>query len=287
MTTILDGKLLANRLNDELKQKIYDAKLKHGRKPGLATLIIGEDPGSKMYIDMKIKACEAVGIMSLHHKISADTKKEKILKIIDDMNKQNDIDGILVQVPLPPQLKESQAEILERISLDKDVDGFSMTSMGLTVVGDETFGACTPKGMIRLLERNNIPIEGKEVVIVNRTTVIGKPLAMMFINRSATVTICHSKTRDIDFHLKRADIIALGVGKVNFLTADRIKEGVVVLDAGINRNEQGKLCGDADFENIKDKCSAITPVPGGVGPMTIAMLMENTYLSYFRRMNKK
>ncbi|MCP4763401.1 MAG: bifunctional 5,10-methylenetetrahydrofolate dehydrogenase/5,10-methenyltetrahydrofolate cyclohydrolase [archaeon] len=286
MVIILDGRTLRATILDELKIKIEEATNKFGRKPGLATILVGEDDASKLYVGMKVRACEQIGIYS--QKIILDEKisKEDLLGKLDEVNKDPKIDGILLQLPLPGELKNSTNEFLEKISTDKDVDGFSPRSIGLGVMGDETFGACTPKGMIRLLERNNIPIEGKEVVIVNRTTVIGKPLSMMFIKRHGTVTVCHSKTKDLDFHMKRADILAVGTGRVNFVTADRIKEGCVVLDAGINRNTEGKLCGDADFEGIKDKCSAITPVPGGLGPMTIAMLMENTYLSFMKRMEK-
>jgi methylenetetrahydrofolate dehydrogenase (NADP+)/methenyltetrahydrofolate cyclohydrolase len=286
MTLILDGKTLANTLNEELKIKIGASIEKFGRNPGLATILVGEDPASKLYVGMKVKTCERLGIYSKNIPLSFEISKEKLIEEIKKVNEDEKIDGILLQLPLPGKLKDDTNEILDQISPEKDVDGFLPNSMGLGMIGDETFGACTPKGMIRLLERNNITIEGKEVVIINRTTVIGKPLAMMFIKRHGTVTVCHSKTKDLNFHMKRADILAVGVGRAKFVTTDKIKDGVVVLDAGINRDENNKLCGDADFEAIKDKCSAITPVPGGVGPMTIAMLMENTYLSYLKRMNK-
>ena len=285
MTIILDGKSLANTLNEELKVKIAEATKKYGRKPGLATILVGEDPASKLYVGMKVKTCARLGIHSQNIPLPLDISKADLIEKIEEVNKDEKIDGILLQLPLPGILKDDTNEILEKISPSKDVDGFLPNSMGLGMIGDETFGACTPKGMIRLLERNNIPIEGQEVVIINRTSVIGKPLSMMFIKRHGTVTVCHSRTRDLDFHMKRADILAVGVGRVKFVTTDKIKNGVVVLDAGINRDENGKLCGDADFDGIKDKCSAITPVPGGVGPMTIAMLMENTYLSYLKQIN--
>lgn len=287
MVIILDGKTLSAKINEETKKKIEDAVKLYGRNPGLATIIVGDDPASKMYVDMKIKTCTNIGINSTHTNLSASVDKSDIIQKLQELNADPNIDGILLQLPLPDKFKDDTNEIVQYISPEKDVDGFLPNSMGLIMMGDETFGTCTPKGMIRLLERNDVVMEGKEVVIVNRTTVIGKPLAMMFIKRNATVTICHSKTRDLEAHLKRADIIAVGIGKVNFLTADKIKEGVVVLDAGINKNKEGKTCGDADFEGIKSKCSAITPVPGGIGPMTIAMLMENTYLSYMKRMEKK
>ncbi|MBD3351487.1 MAG: bifunctional methylenetetrahydrofolate dehydrogenase/methenyltetrahydrofolate cyclohydrolase [Candidatus Lokiarchaeota archaeon] len=283
MTLILDGKKLAATINEEIKNKVDQAAKKYNRQPGLATILVGEDPASELYVGMKVKACNRLGIHSEQIRLSENVTKEKLINKIHEINDNPKIDGILLQLPLPKDLKQHTNKILQEIAPDKDVDGFLPRSIGLVVMGDETYGACTPKGMIRLLERNDVEIEGKEVVIVNRTTVIGKPLAVMFTNRHGTVTVCHSRTKDLDFHLKRADIIAVGVGKVKFLTADRIKEGVVVLDAGINHDENGKLCGDADFEGIKDKCAAITPVPGGVGPMTIAMLMENTYLSFMNR----
>lgn len=283
MVTILDGKALSKKINDETKEKISASTDEYGRSPGLATVLVGEDPASKLYVGMKIKTCKRLGIYSLNIPLDPDISKSDLIKKLHELNANDKVDGILLQLPLPGDLKEHTNEILQEISPDKDVDGFLPRSIGLTTMGDETYGACTPKGMIRLLERYDVPIEGKEVVIVNRTTVIGKPLAMMFLKRHGTVTVCHSRTRDLDFHLKRADIVAVGVGRVNFLTSDRIKEGAVVLDAGINRDENDKLCGDADFDGIKDKCSAITPVPGGIGPMTIAMLMENTYLSFVKR----
>lgn len=277
---ILDGRILANKLNSELKEKIRIEVSNHQRPPCLATILVGEDEASHVYVGMKRKTCEKLGIKSLHHQLNEKTEIADLRNLVVELNEDPTVDGILVQMPLPKHLREFEPEIMRLINPKKDVDGFHPNSIGENTFGDETYGSCTPKGMIRLLEEYNIPIDGQEVVIVNRTNVIGKPLTMMFINRSATVTVCHSHTKDIDFHLKRADIIAVGVGKVNFLTPDRVKPGVVVLDAGINRNSEGKLVGDVAFDAIKDKCGAITPVPGGIGPMTISMLMENTFLSY-------
>ncbi|MHA1583833.1 MAG: bifunctional 5,10-methylenetetrahydrofolate dehydrogenase/5,10-methenyltetrahydrofolate cyclohydrolase [Promethearchaeota archaeon] len=279
---ILDGRELSKKIKTTLTEKVKDTKGKYGRVPGLATILVGEDKASQVYVNMKNKACKAIGFQSFKKVFPPNISIETLVDCVKDFNENPECDGILVQMPLPKHLRQYEPEIMRLITPDKDVDGFHPQNIGENTFGDETYGSCTPKGMIRLLEDYNIPIDGQEVVIVNRTNVIGKPITMMFINRSATVTVCHSHTRDIDFHLKRADIIALGVGKVNFLTPDRVKEGVVVLDAGINRTEDGKLVGDADFEAIKPKCKAITPVPGGVGPMTIAMLMENTYLSYLK-----
>ncbi len=281
-TIILDGRKTRDKIVEDLTEKVKDSVKEYGRPPGLATVLVGEDPASNVYVNMKVKTCKKIGIHSVKRVFQHNLKLEKLLDYIDELNDDERIDGILVQMPLPGELDEHKTEVVNRIRPDKDVDGFSPRNIGLNEFGDETFGSCTPKGMIRLLEEYDLPIRGQEVVIVNRTNVIGKPLAMMFINRDGTVTVCHSKTRDLDFHMKRADILAVGVGRVNFITPNRIKKGVIVLDAGINRDEEGDLCGDADFHAIKHKCKAITPVPGGVGPMTIAMLMENTYLSYLK-----
>lgn len=280
---ILDGRKLKEKLMVDLKQKITENLSKFNRAPGLATVLVGNDKASQVYVNMKNKTCEDVGIRSFKKLFPEDITIETLYEHIAFLNADPDVDGILVQMPLPKHLRKYESKVMEMIAPDKDVDGFHPNSIGLNTFGDETYGSCTPKGMIRLLEENNIPIDGQEVVIVNRTNVIGKPIVMMFLNRSATVTVCHSHTRDLDFHLKRADIIAVGVGRVNFITKDRIKDGVVILDAGINRTEEGKLVGDVDYNSVYSKCCAITPVPGGIGPMTIAMLMENTFLSYIKR----
>ncbi len=286
MGIILDGKITSENIITDLKAKTSIATEKYGRKPGLATILVGADPASQMYVSMKVKACDRVGIYSENIHLSENCTFAQLVETIQKYNSMDTIDGILLQLPLPSHLREQTDNIVQKISPYKDVDGLSPYTMGLTNMGDETYTAATPKGMIRLLEEYNIEIDGKEVVIVNRSIIIGKPLVMMFLKRNGTVTVCHTKTKDLDFHMKRADILVTGVGRVNFVSADRIKDGVVYLDAGINRDENGKLCGDADFQQIKDKCSAITPVPGGVGPMTIAILMENTYLSFLKRIIK-
>jgi methylenetetrahydrofolate dehydrogenase (NADP+) / methenyltetrahydrofolate cyclohydrolase len=286
MGLILDGKVISEKVKNDLKVKISIATKKFGRKPGLATILVGVDPASEMYVSMKIKACERVGIYSENIRLSVDCTYSQLVETIQKFNSMNEIDGILLQLPLPSHLRAQTDDVVQKISAEKDVDGLSPYTMGLTNMGDETYTAATPKGMIRLLEEYNIEIVGKEVVIVNRSIIIGKPLVMMFLKRNGTVTICHTKTKDLDFHMKRADILVTGVGRANFVTADRIKEGVIYLDAGINRDENGKLCGDGNFQEIRDKCSAITPVPGGIGPMTIAILMENTYLSFLKRVQK-
>ncbi len=288
MVKILDGRALRDKILEELKEKIKKTTEKYGREPGLATVLVGESDASKTYVGMKIKTCKSIGMYSLSVELPGDISKDGLMKEIEKINNNPKIDGILLQLPFPGNLKKSTNEILQKIAPDKDVDGLTPNTAGRVIFGDEIFGACTPKGIIRLLERYDVPIEGKEVVIVNRSNIIGKPLAMMFLrkDRNGTVTMCHTKTADIDFHLKRADILVSGVGVPNFITADKIKDGVVILDAGFNRTAEGKPCGDVDFEGVKNKCSAITPSPGGVGPMTIAMLMENTYLSFMERMKK-
>ena len=282
---ILDGKRISQKIIEDLTLKIKTSTEKYGRPPALATVLVGVDKASQVYVNMKRKKCTQIGIRSIEKKFDPSISIEDLCKYIEELNQDNECDGILVQMPLPKHLRQYENRVMELLTPSKDVDGFHPKNIGLSTFGDETYGACTPKGMIRLLEEYKIPIDGQEVVIVNRTNVIGKPITMMFINRSATTTVCHSHTRDLDFHLKRADIIAVGVGRINFITAERIKEGVVILDAGINRNAEGKLVGDVDFENVKAKCKAITPVPGGIGPMTIAMLMENTYLSYLKHVD--
>ena len=287
MVILLDGRKLKEKVLQELKDKILPSTRIYHRPPGLATVIVGFDKASQVYVNMKNKTCDLIGIKSFKIEFPEDIAIELLFQHIRELNENPGVDGILVQMPLPKALRKYEPQVMELIRPDKDVDGFHPYNIGLNTFGDEKYGASTPKGMIRLLEEYEIPIDGQEVVIVNRTNVIGKPLMMMFIKRHATVTVCHSHTRDLDFHLKRADIIALGVGRVNFLTSDRVKEGVVVLDAGINRNSEGKLVGDADFEGIQSKCKAITPVPGGIGPMTIAMLMENTYLAYLKHVNEQ
>jgi methylenetetrahydrofolate dehydrogenase (NADP+)/methenyltetrahydrofolate cyclohydrolase len=286
MGLLLDGKKTSEKVKRELKTKIEGVNKKYGRKPGLATILVGSDSASKLYVDMKIRACDQVGINSENMHLSEDSSYEELIEAIHKFNSDANVDGILLQLPLPPNLRSKTEEIIQEIFPEKDVDGLSPYTMGLTNMGDETYTAATPKGMIRLLEEYNIDIEGKEVVIVNRSIIIGKPLIMMFLKRNGTVTVCHTKTKDLNYHMRRADILVTGVGRVNFVTKDRIKEGVVYLDAGINHDDDGKLCGDADFQGIKEKCSAITPVPGGIGPMTIAMLMENTYLSFLKRVQK-
>ena len=284
---ILDGKALSEKIKESLKGQIPKVKEEYGRVPGLATVIVGNDEASKVYVGMKVKSCEAIGMKSFSYQLKEDTSFEELKILVRELNENPKVDGILVQLPLPKHLRPFTDEILDLIDPKKDVDGFGLSAMGLLQRGIETYASCTPKGMIKVLEENEISIEINEVVIINRTNVIGKPLAFLFLNRNATVTICHSKTKDIKVHTKRADILAVGVGKINFITENMVKDGVVILDAGINRNSDGKLVGDVDYEHVAPKCAAITPVPGGVGPMTIASLLENTLNAFLERIGKK
>jgi len=285
MVEILNGSVLKEEILEDLTNKIEVSAKEYKRAPGLATILIGEDEASKMYIRMKHEICRRLSIYSLDVHIPTESTVDNIREEIQKINNNDKIDGILIELPLPLKFRKDRDELLKFISPYKDVDGLTPYSMGLSMMGDETFAAATPKGMIKLLEKAEITIEGKEVVIINRTIVIGKPLAMMFLKRHGTVTVCHTKTKNLEFHMKRADILVSGTSNPNFITADKIKEGVVIIDAGINKNAEGKLCGDVDFEGVKDKCSAITPVPGGVGPITNAMLMQNTYNSFLKRIS--
>ncbi|KKN11082.1 hypothetical protein LCGC14_1030120 [marine sediment metagenome] len=286
MVEILNGSVLKEEILEDLTSKIKISTDGYQKAPGLATILIGDDEASKMYIRMKHEICRRLSIYSLDVHIPIECTIENIKEEIQKLNSNDKIDGILLQLPLPLKFRKDLDDLLNFIAPNKDVDGLTPHNMGLCMMGDEAFAAATPKGILKLLEKAEITIEGKEVVIINRTIVIGKPLAMMFLKRNGTVTVCHSKTKNLDFHMKRADILVSGTGNLNFITADKIKNGVVIIDAGINKNEEGKLCGDVDFEGVKDKCSAITPVPGGIGPMTLAMLMQNTYNSFLNRISE-
>jgi methylenetetrahydrofolate dehydrogenase (NADP+)/methenyltetrahydrofolate cyclohydrolase len=280
---IIDGKQTAADMRAELKDEV--AKLKQeGIVPGLGVILIGEDPASKSYVTAKERTCEELGIYSDDNRLSEDTTQQDLLALIDKMNKDPKINGILVQLPLPKHLDE--AEVLLAINPDKDVDGFHPTNIGKMVAGQKAFLPCTPHGVIQLLIRSGVAIEGSYTVIVGRSNIVGKPLANMLIqkapNRNATVTVCHTRTKDLTHHTRQADIVVAAAGRPNTVTADMIKDGAVVIDVGVNRVEDAtkkrgyRLVGDADFEAVKEKASLITPVPGGVGPMTITMLMYNT-----------
>ena len=272
MATIIDGKAISAQIKDELKVKV--AKLKEeGKEITLAVILVGNDPASTVYVGNKKKACEYIGINSLSYELEESTTEEELLKIIEDLNNDNKVNGILVQLPLPKHINEEK--VLNTISADKDVDGFHPQSVGRLSIGQKGFVSCTPAGVIQLLKRSNIDISGKECVVIGRSNIVGKPMALLLLRENGTVTICHSRTKDLKEVTKRADILIVAIGKPRFVTADYVKEGAVVIDVGIHRDSNNKLCGDVDYESVAPKCSAITPVPGGVGPMTIAMLMNN------------
>ncbi|MBQ7948926.1 MAG: bifunctional methylenetetrahydrofolate dehydrogenase/methenyltetrahydrofolate cyclohydrolase FolD [Clostridia bacterium] len=271
---IIDGKAIAAELRADLKKKIEQSE----EKPGLAVIIVGEDPASQIYVRNKIKACGDLGIRSYAYALPETTSQEELETLLDKLGKDRDVDGILLQLPLPKHLDSEAAS--KHIPFEKDVDGFSAENLGLLMQHKEEVVACTPLGVMKMLEREGIDPTGKRAVVIGRSETVGKPMAMLLLNANATVTVCHSKTPDLASVCASADILVSAVGKAKFVTADMVKEGAVVIDVGMNRDENGKLCGDVDFENVKDKTSYITPVPGGVGPMTITMLMYNTYIRF-------
>ncbi len=251
------------------------AKLKEkGIKPGLAVIIVGDDPASRVYVNNKKKACEEIGIYSEEYALPAETPQSELLELIDTLNATDTISGILVQLPLPKHFDEKL--ILNRISPEKDVDAFHPVNVGKIMIGDFDFLPCTPAGVMELIAESGVEVAGKNCVVVGRSNIVGKPQAMLLLHKNGTVTICHSKTRDLKAKCLEADILVAAVGVESLITADMVKEGAVVIDVGMNRNSEGKLCGDVDFEGVSKVAGAITPVPGGVGPMTIAMLMKNT-----------
>ena len=278
---IIDGKAISAQIKDELKEKTAALKDK-GIEVTLAVILVGEDPASQVYVRNKKKACEYIGYNSLSYELPADTSQEKLLELVEELNNRDDVDGILVQMPLPKHIDEKL--VINAIRPDKDVDGFHPVNVGALVIGEEGFVSCTPAGVIQLLKRGlpDYDISGKECVIIGRSNIVGKPMSLLMLRENATVTVAHSRTKDLAAVCKRADIIIAAVGKAKMIKADHIKEGAVVIDVGINRNEDGKLCGDVDYENVSQIASAITPVPGGVGPMTIAMLMNNCYEAAIR-----
>ena len=272
MSQIIDGKELAKHIREELKEEVKE--LKNAEiYPKLAVIMVGDDPASKVYVRNKSKACEDVGIEYEEYLLPAKTTREELLELIEKLNNDERVHGILVQSPLPEGLDANEA--FRTISPKKDVDGFHPINVGKLSLNQDCFVSCTPYGIIKMLEAYNVPIEGANAVIIGRSNIVGKPLAQCLLNKNATVTICHSKTKNLKEITKKADILIAAIGKPKFVTEDMVKENATVIDVGINRNEEGKLVGDTDFENIKEKVSFITPVPGGVGPMTIAMLMYN------------
>ena len=270
---ILDGKALAAQLRAELKERIDTMQ----RKPGLAVVIVGADPASQIYVRNKIKACGELGIRSYVYELAENTTQVELEKLLEELGSKREVDGILLQMPLPKHLDADAAT--RKIPFEKDVDGFSAKNLGLLVQHKETIAACTPSGIMKMLQVEGIDVTGKNAVVLGRSETVGKPMALLLLNANATVTVCHSKTKNIKQISQTADILISAVGKAKFVTAEMVKEGAIVIDVGMNRDEDGKLCGDVDFEQVKEKVSYITPVPGGVGPMTITMLMYNTYLA--------
>jgi len=272
MAYIIDGKKISEEIKAEIRQKTDELKEK-GIEVTLAVIQVGNNPASSVYVRNKKKACEAVGIRSLSYEIPEETTEDQLLALIDELNHREDVNGILLQLPLPAHIDEDK--MLLAIAPEKDVDGFHPMNVGALCIGRPGYVSCTPAGIIQLLKRSGIEIAGKECVIIGRSNIVGKPMAHLLLAENATVTVAHSKTKDLKAVASRADILVVAVGRPKMITAEYVKDGAVVIDVGINRNSDNKLCGDVDFETVMPKCSAITPVPGGVGPMTIAMLMKN------------
>ena len=284
MATIIDGKAVTAKLREEIKNQSAAFEKETGIKPGLAVIIVGDDPASQVYVRNKGKACEEVGFYSEIHRLAAETTEEELLSLVHSLNENEKIHGILVQSPLPKHLDE--ALIVNNIRYEKDVDAFHPVNVGKIMIGDYNFLPCTPAGVMELLKAYDIDVCGKEVAVVGRSNIVGKPQAMLMLHANATVTICHSRTKNLSEVLNRADVVVMAIGKAKFLKADMIKEGAVIIDVGMNRDANGKLCGDVDFEECEKKASFITPVPGGVGPMTITMLMKNTLTAAVTQVKK-
>lgn len=274
MVSIIDGNKIAQDIRNEVRQSSISLKEQKGIIPGLAVVLVGKDPASQVYVGRKAKACAEVGFLSREYKLPADISEAKLLSLINDLNKDQLIHGILVQLPLPKNI--STDKIIAAIDPHKDVDGFHPYNVGGLVTGSPLFVPCTPRGIMELITRTGIDLKGKEAVVVGRSNIVGKPMALLLLAQHATVTICHSRTKDLPAVTRRADILIAAVGKPHMIKANMVKDGVIVIDVGVNRLENGKLVGDVDFNEVAPKASFITPVPGGVGPMTIAMLMKNT-----------
>lgn len=273
MAALIDGKKISQEIKDELKAKVEAMKAEGKKIPCLAVIQVGNDPASTVYVGNKKKACEYIGIGSKSYELPEDITQEELLSIIDELNSDDEVSGILVQLPVPKHIDEDT--IIRRISPDKDVDGFHPMSVGALLIGEDGYLSCTPAGVIQLLKRSGIEIAGKECVVIGRSNIVGKPMAVLLLRENGTVTVCHSRTSNLKEVCKRADILVVAIGKPKMIDSSYIKEGACVIDVGIHRMENGKLCGDVDFDDVEPHCSAITPVPGGVGPMTIAMLMNN------------
>ncbi len=273
MANIIDGKAVSQKVKDDIRAEIERDKL----SIGLAVVIVGNNQASRVYVNNKKKACEVCGIKSYEYALPEETTEEQLLELVDTLNEDKNINGILVQLPLPKQINEEK--IIERISPLKDVDAFHATNVGKIMIGNYAFLPCTPAGVMELIHSTGTEISGKECVVIGRSNIVGKPMAMLLLHENATVTICHSRTKNLAEVCRRADILVSAVGKADFVTADMVKDGAVVIDVGMNRNAEGKLCGDVKYDEVEPKASYITPVPGGVGPMTIAMLMKNTLMA--------
>lgn len=284
MAKIIDGKKISTEIKEECKAKVAQLK-EQGKEVCLAVVQVGDDPASSIYVRNKTKACEYVGMLSRTYKLPEETTQEELLNLVHELNQEDGVDGILVQLPLPAHINEDV--VTQAISPQKDVDGFHNQNMGALTTGNEGFISCTPAGIIELLKRSDITIAGKNCVVVGRSNIVGKPMALLLLKENGTVTICHSHTQNLKEITKQADIFVAAIGKAKFFDESYIKDGAVVIDVGMHRNENNKLCGDVDFEKVESKVSAITPVPGGVGPMTIAMLMHNCVKSAQNKWNKK
>lgn len=274
MATILNGKELSAKIKAQLHEEV---KTLDG-KVGLAVIIVGDNPASRVYVNNKKKACEEIGFVSEEYALNETTTQEELISLIQQLNQKKSINGILVQLPLPKHLDEKA--VIETISPEKDVDAFHVSNVGRILIGDYHFLPCTPAGVMELIHEAGIDVAGKECVVIGRSNIVGKPMALLLLHENGTVTVCHSKTQNLKEVTKRADILVVAIGRAKFVTADMVKKGAVVIDVGMDRDENGKLCGDVDFESVEPIAGAITPVPGGVGPMTIAMLMKNTLNAY-------
>lgn len=283
MYKIIDGKEVAASVRESIKKEV-EVLEKDGKKTGLAVIIVGNNPASRVYVNNKKKGCAEVGMESFEYALPEETTTDELLELVEKLNNDTAVDGILCQLPLPSQIDEKK--VLNAIAPNKDVDAFHPVNTGHIMIGDHSFLPCTPAGIMEMLKYYNISVEGKECVVIGRSNIVGKPMAMLLLGQNGTVTICHSRTKNLKEVTRRADILVAAVGKAYFVTEDMVKDGAVVIDVGMNRNADGKLCGDVDFDKVKDKCSFITPVPGGVGPMTITMLLKNTLTASKENFNK-
>ncbi len=277
---IINGKAIAAGLRAELKAKTQQLA-QTGKRPGLAVIIVGDDPASRVYVNNKKKACAEIGFYSEEYALPGNTTTEQLLLLINELNARSDINGILCQLPLPKGIDEKA--VLLAISPEKDVDAFHPENVGHIMIGDYALLPCTPAGVMYLLQQAGVELTGKRAVVIGRSNIVGKPMALLLLQQNATVTVCHSRTQNLQQTVQEADVVVAAIGKAKFITKNYIKPGAVVIDVGMNRDENGKLCGDVDFESVAPVCSAITPVPGGVGPMTIAMLMQNTLTAFCRQ----